>query len=610
MLKAGGRDDGLGKHRSVSSLPIPPPRWCSMPWEASYTTPKQTAHASISHFPLATARSARCCCSAPGSFTWDAGSVTESMITRRSATLFGLTGHRAVTIDLMRCSVCKHARRHIGPDLGELGVFNWNNSMLFTHELLNAYTNAYTASETPFSAFCLTVQRTYIENSHDHKFCSDETFVRVWFAFVQLQELDSRMECPTCGPSPDIVVVDGISLGTHSSKLVATVQPPTVTDQSSETINTISSDKARRLPAIPEAPVRQLVACVLDEISGKSVQPVSAEEVLALRNSYPELAGFLCYISAAGGRSSRYYAAYHELASQIIAPDIVLQLVPHDAIELLGSIALFPNHPVPPWLQSLCPAFGAVVNAHRSDGTPLPQELRNIAGWLASRALDVYNRLAVHEPAPVDIMIPQGDWKKTGTCYGHPAIRRRRIYAKLRHDTQRLDRDAEQMGDCNKFYKTYSKNSLTGGIFVLWCRHSICLGFHSIPVAEGRNDVFSAVYTRFPVAPKIIVYDFACQLAPYCLVREAKYFRHTRFLIDELHAHDHTRCGRACFASNTMRFDDQVRAANTSAAECGNKGMKRIRKSVSFMTYEHAVIFTKVFLDIWNRSITRRMAQQ
>ncbi|KIL00896.1 hypothetical protein PAXRUDRAFT_128842 [Paxillus rubicundulus Ve08.2h10] len=158
------------------------------------------------------------------------------------------------------------------------------------------------------------------------------------------------------------------------------------------------------------------------------------------------------------------------------------------------------------------------------------------------------------------------------------------------------------MGDCNKFYKTYSKNNLTGRILVLWCTHSICLGFHSIPVAEGRNDVFSAIYTRFSIAPKVIIYDLACQLALYCFVCEAQYFQNTQFLIDEMHAHDHSHCGKACFVSNDMRYDNQIRAVNTSAAECGNKGMKRIHKSVSFMAYDHAVQFTKVFLYIWNRN--------
>ncbi|KAF9221063.1 hypothetical protein BS17DRAFT_712274, partial [Gyrodon lividus] len=87
---------------------------------------------------------------------------------------------------------------------------------------------------------------------------------------------------------------------------------------------------------------------------------------------------------------------------------------------------------------------------------------------------------------------------------------------------------------------------------VLWCTHSICLGFHSIPVVEGQNDVYSAIYIRFPITPKVIIYDFACQLAPYCLMQEALYFQHTQFLIDEMHAHDHSQCGQASFASNAM----------------------------------------------------------
>ncbi|KAF8838882.1 hypothetical protein BDN67DRAFT_991116 [Paxillus ammoniavirescens] len=169
----------------------------------------------------------------------------------------------------------------------------------------------------------------------------------------------------------------------------------------------------------------------------------------------------------------------------------------------------------------------------------------------------------------IQLYMQNDNWLATGTCYGLPQVCTRRVYSKLKYDTQALDRDADQMGDCNKFYKTCSKNNLTGRILVLWCTHFICLGFHSIPV---------------------IIYDFACQLAPYCFVREARYFQNTQFLIDEMHAHNHSHCGKACFASNVI------------AAECGNKGMKRIHKSVSFMAYDHAMQCTKVFLDIWNHN--------
>ena len=136
---------------------------------------------------------------------------------------------------------------------------------------------------------------------------------------------------------------------------------------------------------------------------------------------------------------------------------------------------------------------------------------------------------------------------------------------------------------------------------ILWCTHSIGLGFHIMPKAEGRNDVFSAIYTHWPVAPKIIVYDFACQLAPYCLVREPGYFGQTRFVVDEFHTSDHTKCSRASHASFVMQYDPQLQAINTSAAEVGNSGASKIRKSVSYMTQRHAIQYIKVYMDIMNR---------
>ncbi|RDB17535.1 hypothetical protein Hypma_001242 [Hypsizygus marmoreus] len=601
MMHAGGRNDGLGERGCISHLPIPPPRWCSLPNEAAYAAPRPICIET--HFCLDS--TARCCCG----MSIDSISDLDRLLSQATqpATVFGLTYRLEVTLEVIPCPACRHWRRLLGPDLSNLGVFNWNNSLLFTHELLNAFTNAFTASETPFSAFCLTVRRCYEDHSSTMSFCSDETFVRAWFAFVRLQELDSKMECPTCGPCPSLVIADGVSLATHVSKLTRNVKPPTWTDSQSETINSISSYKARRLAAIFQRDLRTIVNKFLDSThSGSKELPESVVDLFKIESLYPDVASLIHLVV------NEQTALHHRknsrlLLRQLAAPDIVLQLVPYAAIELLKTLSATGS--APDWLQSLCPVFGTIVNAYRNEGTPLPHELRCVAKWLAGRAVDVYTRLAQHEPAEPTENLPRVPWYKTGTHYGLPAIRSRRAYSKLKYDARPVDLDAEEMGDCNKFYKTYSRNHLTGGILVLWCTHSICLGFHTIPVAEGRNDVFSAVYTRFRQAPQVIIYDFACQLAPYCFVREARYFRDTRFLIDELHAHDHTRCGQACFASNAMRYDERIRSANTSAAECGNKGIKRIRKTVSFMIHEHAVIFTKVFLDVWNRTAIRRMLE-
>jgi hypothetical protein len=78
----------------------------------------------------------------------------------------------------------------------------------------------YSTSETPFSAFCHYISRSYQEYRLDVTFCSEETFVWAWFAFVQLQEaaLDNKMQCPTCGPSPKVVIADGVSLATQHTE--------------------------------------------------------------------------------------------------------------------------------------------------------------------------------------------------------------------------------------------------------------------------------------------------------------------------------------------------------------------------------------------------------
>ncbi|KAF9236952.1 hypothetical protein BU15DRAFT_32130, partial [Melanogaster broomeanus] len=206
--------------RSISYLPIPPPRWCLLPYEPSRHSPRMSCD--LSHFLLD--ETSRCSC---GLTFPEACTLTTQTYVTKEAVMFGLTTRTSVTINLLACPVCRHARRHLGPDLSKYSMFNWNNAMLFSHELLNSYTNAYTASETPLSAFCLTVWRAYLDYGDSNTFCSDDTFVHVWFVFTHIQELDSGMMCPTCGLTPDIVIADGISLGTHVSKLTSSIRPPT-----------------------------------------------------------------------------------------------------------------------------------------------------------------------------------------------------------------------------------------------------------------------------------------------------------------------------------------------------------------------------------------------
>ncbi|KAJ7656998.1 hypothetical protein DFH06DRAFT_1269441 [Mycena polygramma] len=187
-----------------------------------------------------------------------------------------------------------------------------------------------------------------------------------------------------------------------------------------------------------------------------------------------------------------------------------------------------------------------------------------------------------------------------------PKIRDRPVYPKLKHDT-RPDPGGKRGAKCSKFYSQYGERRLTGGIMCVWCTHSVCYGFHCIPRGEGRNDVFSALVTRWEQPPKRVIYDFACALAPYCMTREPEFFAQTQFLIDDFHAVGHKKCAPAAFLKTYCAIDPRLRHVNSSAGECGNSGISRIRKSVSYMSQDRAIVYTKVFLCIWNRQRLRSM---
>ncbi len=137
---------------------------------------------------------------------------------------------------------------------------------------------------------------------------------------------------------------------------------------------------------------------------------------------------------------------------------------------------------------------------------------------------------------------------------------------------------------------------------ILWCRHNIALGFHVIPVAEGRNDVFSALLCHWEKAPRIVTYDFACDLMQYSMAREPAFFRDTMFLIDRLHFRNHKECSEAFSLRAAMHAGASVFLAyNDGAPEQGNRRLKMIRTTCLYLNMEHYVIYVRLFLEVLNR---------
>ncbi|KAJ6611690.1 hypothetical protein B0H10DRAFT_1918580 [Mycena sp. CBHHK59/15] len=320
---------------------------------------------------------------------------------------------------------------------------------------------------------------------------------------------------------------------------------------------------------------------------------------------------------------------YRRFFIQISAEESVLQMTTAPALSSLESFVLDPS-PIHASALVEIPAIHEVLSYERTLGTFSGTTI-GVCRWILNRGRTVLNTLTTGPEPPriLDSNMPAKPWMEvksakhnsetllincyhltnlsvhtfflqTGCCYGLPKIRERPRYPKLKHDV-RNEVGGKRGAKCSKFYSQYGERRLTGGIMCVWCTHSVCYGFHCIPRGEGRNDVFSALITRWETPPKRVIYDFACALGPYCMTREPEFFSKTQFLIDDFHSVGHTKCSPAAFLKSHCNVDPRLSHINSSAGECGNSGLSRIRKSVSYMSQSRAIIYSKVFLSIWNR---------
>ena len=126
------------QNQSISHLPVRPPSWASLPSDPLTYPCAQPLRVVPSVLELN--GWSRCCCYP----TRSQHSPLRSS-ERRSCTIYTLTGAHRTLIELQSCPSCPHTlRQFIGPETRDLGIFNFNNRILLTHDLLDEYTSAYT----------------------------------------------------------------------------------------------------------------------------------------------------------------------------------------------------------------------------------------------------------------------------------------------------------------------------------------------------------------------------------------------------------------------------------------------------------------------------------
>ena len=139
--------------------------------------------------------------------------------------------------------------------------------------------------------------------------------------------------------------------------------------------------------------------------------------------------------------------------------------------------------------------------------------------------------------------------------------------------------------------------SLTPGLFTLSCPHGICYGFEVMENAESPNIPFTILKTRFESAPKVVIYDNACNLHAYCLNRDPCFFKATWFLVDRFHWVNHSGCHSGYNLDSYLQFSK----INSQVAEQRNSTLKRLKSMLSYMNHEHFINHVKLFM--WFRSM-------
>ncbi|KAJ7755079.1 hypothetical protein DFH07DRAFT_868554 [Mycena maculata] len=535
-------------------------------------------------------------------------------ILERPATIYGLVEAYPTTIKIQTC-ICKH--RFIGPDCASLGIFNYNNKVLFTHEILD--------------------ERYILRGG---TFCSADNFRSAWFAYAQLLSLEGDMICPKCGPSPENTIWDGVTLAFNRKHLLPSLEPPTISQSTS-----ISQDTTWYIPnqqLLPDSLSRKLIIKVVDSplltfgagLDDQSLKNLMQEEDAEDVEDEEEARGKDCFgrlnavpltVSRLAGTNpplSRLFERHfgtEAIVTSKVAPDVykrfflqisadesVLQMANQDALKALDHFITSPTKRNTSALINI-PVLHNLLAYEFSVSNLLHEDVMAVCCWISERGRLVLGWLnsTIQPLSEKDVLItPEKPWTevqffcfffgailkmyyKTGCCYGMPKIRDCPTYPKLKFNT-RPEASGKRGAKCSKFYSQYGEKKLTGGIMCAWCTHSICYGFHCIPKGEGRNDVFSALVTRWERPPKRVIYDFACALGPYCMTREPAFFADTQFLIDDFHVSGHTKCAPAAFLKTYCAVDPRLRHINSSAGECGN-------------------MYTKVFVSIWNRQRMRGM---
>ena len=553
--------------------------------------------------------------------------------TSHTSILYTLGRAYIVSVEDWECR-CGNIARFDGRDQH---VLNQDGLKLYTHSLLNHRTNHWHKNRaSSWQSWRSDFARTYIENGSPEPFPSEQTVKNAWNSFVNMvQAWGYDFRCEWCDRGGDNkgevneVGYDGIVVFLKQFRALNCVNPTTVYDDTETVQNKISLTSNRY---IRDYKTRSLAQRFYQTYFDKywretKLDPISQRECRKLfrqldNQGYTSLKQLLEWIKTNINELNEQESLKENLQHvirAIVSNEIVLGLFHPKVINIFildddddedhkddegdEIDESYKDHEQT--FKQYSPLLWSILFNNNDQDIELPpcffHMLKHAAG-IANELLNAYIEKQQHETiVPTEEQLNEyTNWMTSGSYYSATKKRNR-----PRYQTDIENKLAEEDEICSKNFVAFSKR--TGGIWQIRCLiHQICLGFHVIPVSEGKNDPFAAVYTHFSTAPEVMMGDFSCQVHPYCMSREAEYFKNTSFPSDKIHHGTHCRCSECYNEEKYKQKGLQIYSLwNGVGVEERNRVIAKLKQVSVHMCLEQFMIQLRLLLEMDNRRLIR-----
>lgn len=455
------------------------------------------------------------------------------------------------------------------------------------------------------------------------EFCSESTFRRAYYSFLQQLQVKWVCKCPVCGDEPSILIGDATMITMSKSSYCGTP----ITEQSpGPTICLPGHRRAARsfmgIGSGTHKGLEHLAAYVKG--TGRSARTVKSHPIpaswnymygLGIRDDSALSNAFTAFGSMSdAGLSSDARGKLAQFISCTASTSPVCSYFPTQVAGALQSCMddglATPSPQVFRAVQRSAPIVHAVLkvlleHSHEFLGehfTLRDPRWRALFRRLCTRSQVCHSMDPCGEgqlpdlPDPDEHLESSPSWEAdtclhSGVCCG---VRRVRGRLPCAADAAPLDKQEACREPCQHAF--YNAGDRTGGIFTWFCEHGVCYAVYIIPKAEGRDEAYAFLTGYFRSAPKVIVYDFSCALEEYCLNRAPTFFKDTLFVVDKFHWKNHVACAWG-YCMSKYTFLDNL---NSQLAEQCNSALKKIRPALGRMLQSNFMSAIRLYLHHWN----------